>query len=208
MKIISQNGLADYFLIVWDLICFANRRKILCQGRGSAANSLVSYLLGITPIDPLKTDLVFERFLSKERTTTPDIDIDFASDRREEVIQYIHKKYGANNVSMACTIVTFQVRSAIRDVGLVLGFKKEILKNITSKLDDHYINPSIITKMEPYSKNQKWKELIRISNYINGFPRHIGTHNGGTIISNHNISNTIPIAVSYTHLTLPTIYSV
>lgn len=193
LKIISQNGLADYFLIVWDLICFANRRKILCQGRGSAANSLVSYLLGITPIDPLKTDLVFERFLSKERTTTPDIDIDFASDRREEVIQYIHKKYGANNVSMACTIVTFQVRSAIRDVGLVLGFKKEILKNITSKLDDHYINPSIITKMEPYSKNQKWKELIRISNYINGFPRHIGTHNGGTIISNHNISNTIPI---------------
>ena len=111
LTIIEQQGLTNYFLIVWDLVRFARSRGILCQGRGSAANSLVAYLLDITPIDPLSIGLVFERFLSAERATAPDIDLDFAADRREEAIQYLYQKYGHDHAAMACTVVTFGARA-------------------------------------------------------------------------------------------------
>src|SRR5690606_26005443 len=101
-------GLANYFLIVWDIVRHARERGIRCQGRGSAANSLVAYLLGITPVDPLAHDLVFERFLSAERALVPDIDIDFDAARREEVIQYVYARYGEAHTAMACTFVTFR----------------------------------------------------------------------------------------------------
>ncbi len=107
-------GLANYFLIVWDIVRFARAQGIRCQGRGSAANSLVAYLLGITPIDPLAHDLVFERFLSDERRLAPDIDIDFQADRREEVIQYVYQTYGRDHAAMACTLVTFRAERGPR----------------------------------------------------------------------------------------------
>jgi len=122
LAVIRQAGLAGYFLIVWDIVRFARRVGIRCQGRGSAANSLVAYLLGISPIDPVACDLVFERFLSPERCGPPDIDVDFAADRREEVIQYVYRRYGEAHAAMACTLVTFRARSAVRDVARVLGF--------------------------------------------------------------------------------------
>src|SRR6185436_12497955 len=111
LTIIERAGLSNYFLIVWDIVRFAHERGIRCQGRGSAANSIVAYLLNLSPIDPLEHHLVFERFLSAERAIAPDIDLDFeAMERREEVIQYIYERYGLDHAAMACTFVTFQKR--------------------------------------------------------------------------------------------------
>ena len=198
LRMITEHNLANYFLIVWDLICFARKHRILCQGRGSAANSLVAYLLDISPIDPLRTGLVFERFLSRERSTPPDIDIDFAADRREEVIQYIYRKYGSDQVSMACTIVTFRARSALRDVGLALGFDKDILRNATTVLDDRSASSlpeseSIRATIKDDFYAPRWQELLRISALLEGFPRHLGIHNGGMILSKHHLTNYMPI---------------
>src|SRR5262245_44209480 len=111
VAVIARAGLANYFLIVWDIVCFARTHGIRCQGRGSAANSLVAYLLAISPIDPLAHDLVFERFLSDERPSMPDIDLDIAADRREELIQYVYTRYGHEHAAMASTVITFQARS-------------------------------------------------------------------------------------------------
>ena len=105
---IERAGLSNYFLIVWDIVRFAREQGICCQGRGIAANSLVAYLLGISPVNPIAHDLVFERFLSDERQAVPDIDIDFQADRREEVIQYVYERYGHEHAAMACTFVTFR----------------------------------------------------------------------------------------------------
>jgi len=110
LEVIQTAGLADYFLIVWDIVRHAREQGIRCQGRGSAANSLVAYVLGITPVDPLRYDLLFERFLSDQADTMPDIDIDFAADRRDEVIAYVYERYGADHAAMVCNVVTYQAR--------------------------------------------------------------------------------------------------
>ena len=121
-----------------DLVRFARSQNILCQGRGSAANSLVAYLLGITPIDPLSIGLVFERFLSAERATAPDIDLDFAAGTaREIVIQHLYQKYGHDHAAMACTVVTFGAKQAVRDVGMALGFSTETIDRVSDNLDVH-----------------------------------------------------------------------
>jgi DNA-directed DNA polymerase III PolC len=127
LEIIERSGLANYFLVVWDIVRFARQNGIRCQGRGSAANSLVAYLLGISPIDPLAHGLVFERFLSDERRLPPDIDVDFDAARREEVIQYVYERYGEDHAAMACTFVTFRARSALRDVGKALGLSAALV---------------------------------------------------------------------------------
>ena len=121
LQIIHEAGLDNYFLVVWDIVRFARQQGIRCQGRGSAANSVVAYLLYITPIDPLEHNLVFERFLSRERDLTPDIDIDFDSVRRDEVIQYVYDRYGRDYAAMACTFITYRTKSAIRDVAKAFG---------------------------------------------------------------------------------------
>ena len=135
LAVIARAGLANYFLIVWDIVRFARSQGIRCQGRGSAANSLVAYLLAISPIDPLAHDLVFERFLSDERPSMPDIDIDFAADRREEVIQYVYPRYGHDHAAMACTLITFQARSALRDVAHALDLPLELLQQAQQALE-------------------------------------------------------------------------
>lgn len=128
-------GLANYFLIVWDIMRFARAAGIRCQGRGSAANSLVAYLLGIGPIDPLRHNLVFERFLSRERPVLPDIDLDVDAVRREEVIQYLYQCYGAEHVTLACTFITFQARSALNEVAKALGLDPTALQHAEPGLD-------------------------------------------------------------------------
>ncbi|MDP9309695.1 MAG: PHP domain-containing protein [Chloroflexota bacterium] len=130
LQVIDRMGLANYFLIVHDLVRFARDSGIRCQGRGSAANSLVAYLLGISPIDPLAHDLVFERFLAEGQAVLPDIDIDFAADRREEVIQYVYERYGTDHAAMACTLVTFRSRSAARDIGKVVKRQLEEIAGV------------------------------------------------------------------------------
>ena len=121
LAIIDELNYAAYFLTVWDLVRFARGRDILCQGRGSAANSAVCYCLGVTAVDPDRIDVLFERFISKERDEAPDIDIDFEHQRREEVIQYIYEKYGRDRAGMTAELITYRPRSAVRDVGKALG---------------------------------------------------------------------------------------
>ncbi|UCC65451.1 MAG: DNA polymerase III subunit alpha, partial [Anaerolineae bacterium] len=135
LAVIERVGLASYFLVVWDIVRFARSQGIRCQGRGSAANSLVAYLLGITPVDPLQHNLLFERFLSEGSHTTPDIDVDFAADRREEVIQYVYERYGEEHVGMVCNVVTYRARSALRDVAKALVFPPDVIDRAAKDLD-------------------------------------------------------------------------
>ncbi|HET9454202.1 MAG TPA: PHP domain-containing protein, partial [Gemmatimonadaceae bacterium] len=135
LSLIGRLGLAGYFLIVWDIVRFARRRGILCQGRGSAANSAVCFCLGITSVDPIKLELLFERFLSEDRKEAPDIDIDFAHEEREQVIQYVYRKYGREHAAMVCEQITYRGRSAVRDVARVLGFSVEQANRLTTLSD-------------------------------------------------------------------------
>lgn len=189
LDVIEQAGLANYFLIVWDIVRFARKQGIRCQGRGSAANSLVAYLLHISPIDPIAHDLIFERFLSSERQAAggavPDIDIDFDAQRREEVIQYIYTKYGEAHTAMACTFVTFRARSAIRDVGKVLDLPPEVVAVALERLENE--TPAAATGSdEPVG-------LLRdLAQQLEGFPRHLGIHSGGMIITGTPLMGRLP----------------
>ena len=198
LTIIAEQRLADYFLIVWDLVRFARSQDILCQGRGSAANSLVAYLLDITPIDPLSAGLVFERFLSRERATAPDIDLDFAADRREEAIQYLYSQYGHDHVAMACTISTFGARQAIRDVGKVLGFPDETLDRVSESIDAHnassLLNSSILRSVfGSQLDSPRWQQFLKLAAALDNCPRHLGIHNGGMILAGPELAAQIPI---------------
>ncbi|MGD2179272.1 MAG: DNA polymerase III subunit alpha, partial [Anaerolineae bacterium] len=189
LLIIQQMGLANYFLIVWDIVRFAWEAGIRCQGRGSAANSLVAYLLGISPIDPIACDLVFERFLSPERGSPPDIDIDIAADRREEVIQYVYRRYGREHAAMACTFVTFRARSAVRDVARALGFPPALVERLAGVLDVRDANSVEESRgmLETFDAEQlagkPFQHLLRLVPQLGGIPRHLGIHNGGMVIS-------------------------
>lgn len=197
LAIITQAGLANYFLIVWDIVRFARQAGIRCQGRGSAANSLVAYLLDISPIDPLAHHLVFERFLSAERQTVPDIDIDFQADRREEVIQYIYHRYGHDHAAMACTLVTFQARSAVRDVGRVLGLPPHLIDLAarafdSRRLEDLAAQPGIRDILQDRSVARPWAQLLDLCAQIDGLPRHLGIHNGGMVITGAPLAERVP----------------
>lgn len=187
LAVIEQAGLANYFLIVWDIVRFSRENGIRCQGRGSAANSLVAYLLYISPVDPLAHDLVFERFLSQERQVVPDIDIDFDAERREEVIQYVYRRYGEDHTAMACTFVTFRSRSAIRDVGKVLGLSPDLVATAVRALE---------TEQAPQPENESDQIpltiLLDLCRQIEGFPRHLGMHSGGMIITGAPLMGRVP----------------
>jgi error-prone DNA polymerase len=187
LRIIERAGLANYFLIVWDIVRFARSQGIRCQGRGSAANSLVAYLLQISPIDPLSHDLVFERFLSEERQVVPDIDIDFDAQRREEVIQYIYNKYGPDHTAMACTFVTFQSRSALRDISKALNLPPETVAAATRILEGEPL-----PETEDHSGVIPVNLLLELCEQIDGFPRHLGIHSGGMIVTGMPLMGRVP----------------
>ena len=133
LDVIRQTRLAGFFLLVWDVVSWSRQQGIMVRGRGSAANSIVTYLLGITMVDPLEHNLLFERFLTPDTRSMPDIDLDFCSKRREEVIQYVYTTYGAAHTAMVCNYITYQRRSAIRDVGKALGISPEILDSLAKQ---------------------------------------------------------------------------
>jgi error-prone DNA polymerase len=198
LRVIDEQGLTSYFLIVHDLVRFARSRNILCQGRGSAANSLVAYLLDITPIDPLSIGLVFERFLSAERATAPDIDLDFAADRREEAIQYLYQTYGHEHAAMACTVVTFGAKQAVRDVGMALGFSDETIDRVSDNLDVHTADdltslPSLRSTFGDQLDSPRWQQWLKLASALQGYPRHLGIHNGGFVISGPPLIEQIPV---------------
>ncbi|MDP3143421.1 MAG: DNA polymerase III subunit alpha [Candidatus Omnitrophota bacterium] len=200
LQIIKQMGYASYFLIVWDFIHYAKQNNIpVGPGRGSAAGSLVSYLLGITDIDPLKYGLLFERFLNPERAGLPDIDIDFCYERRPEVIEYVTKKYGAQNVAKIITFGTMQARAVTRDVGRVTGMPYAEVDRIAKMIPpDQDMSLAEALRTEPelnklYKNDDRVKQVIEIALVLEGLTRHASTHAAGVVISDQPLVNYAPL---------------
>ena len=196
LKVIDDMGFNDYFLIVYDYVLYAKKNKILVgPGRGSAAGSLVSYTLGITDIDPIKYNLLFERFLNKERITMPDIDIDFDANKRMEVIEYVTKKYGEKKVVGIITFNTLGAKQVIRDVGRVLNINQRLIDTIakmcTKDLNTSYKENQNLQKI--INNSDELKKLYDISLHLEGLPRHISVHAAGVVMSKYNIDETIPL---------------
>lgn len=175
-----------YFLTVWDLVRYARSRGILCQGRGSAANSVVCYCLGVTSVDPNRLDLLFERFISRERNEAPDIDIDFEHQRREEVLQYIYEKYGRHRAGMTATVITYRTKSAIRDCARALGISLDRIDSLSKLVDARLTEGTLADRaaecgISPHSEVGK-RFLYLVENLI-GFPRHLSQHVGGMVMT-------------------------
>src|SRR5438067_1357072 len=141
LDVIDRCGLAEFFLINWDIVRFCKERHIPAQGRGSAADSIVAYVLDITKVDPIQHDLLFERFLTEDSRTMPDIDLDIATNDREEVIQYVYQKYGERYAAMVCNVVTYRARSASREVAKPLGFRLETIDRMSKSIDQYHVDP-------------------------------------------------------------------
>jgi error-prone DNA polymerase len=182
LGLIAKLDLAGYFLIVWDIVREAVELGVLCQGRGSAANSAVCYALGITAVDPIAMNLLFERFMSEERREIPDIDIDFAHQDRERVIQYVYKRYGRANAAMVAEVISYRTRSAIRDVGKVLGLALEQVEAIAREFDARESLPDTSPQV-----------LFALCRRIANFPRHLGIHSGGILITRDPLVRVAPV---------------
>ncbi len=196
LKLIAELHYEPYFLTVYDIVQFARRRNILCQGRGSAANSAVCFCLGITEVDPARMEMLFERFISKERNEPPDIDVDFEHERREEVIQYIYEKYGRDRAALAATVITYQPRSAIRDVGKALGLSLEQVEGLAKNIygwDGGQIAPARFRELGFDPENPVLARLVQLVNTLVGFPRHLSQHVGGFVIARGLLSELVPI---------------
>ncbi len=195
LKLIDELNYEAYFLTVWDLVRYARSRDILCQGRGSAANSAVCYCLGVTSVDPSITDLLFERFISKERDEAPDIDVDFEHERREEVLQYLYKKYGRDRAGLAATVIRYRSRSAIRDVGKALGLSLDRVDALAKQVDG-YQNVELADRCEAAGidpESPSGSRLCYLVDEILGFPRHLSQHVGGMVITQGKLHDLVPI---------------
>jgi len=192
LMLIAELGYEHFFLTVKDIVDFANSHNILCQGRGSAANSAVCYCLGITAVDPSRMSLLFERFLSKERDEPPDIDVDFEHERREEVIQYIYNKYGRHRAALAATVICYRRRSAIRDVGKALGLQRDVIEHLVSELRFDDNGRSVMDEV-PDIPQRTLQMLIFLVCQIMGFPRHLSQHVGGFVISQGPLAELVPV---------------
>ncbi|MFA5631490.1 MAG: error-prone DNA polymerase [Porticoccaceae bacterium] len=196
LALIEELHYEFYFLTVHDIVRFARSRNILCQGRGSAANSVVCYCLFITEIAPGQIEVLFERFISRERDEPPDIDVDFEHQRREEVIQYIYAKYGRERAALAATVITYRRRSAIRDVGKALGFEPVLLDQLSKSLawwDKPEILETLVASKGLPADAKLPQLFFQLSREILGFPRHLSQHVGGFVISQDRISDLVPV---------------
>ena len=196
LLLIGELHYESYFLTVQDLVRFARSRNILCQGRGSAANSVVCYCLGITSVNPTKIDLLFERFISRERGEVPDIDVDFEHERREEVLQYLYEKYGRERAGLAATVITYCSRSAIRDVGKALGLSLDRVDALAKHVEGYTHEPKLVGRcrdigIDPTS--DIGQRLIYCVNEIIGFPRHLSQHVGGMVMTQGPLCEMVPI---------------
>jgi error-prone DNA polymerase len=194
--LIAQRDYARYFLTVYDVVRFARSQGILCQGRGSAANSTVCYCLGITSVDPVRGGLLFERFISTERYEPPDIDVDFEHERREEVIQYIYRKYGRDRAGIAATVISYRARSAIREVGKAFGLSEDTIGALSSSIwgmgggtvrEDELLRAGIdIT-------SPRMRKMRALVNEIQSFPRHLSQHVGGFVMTRSRLDEVVPV---------------
>lgn len=202
LNVIQSMQYSDYFLIVWDFIMYAKKQKIVVgPGRGSSASSIVAYVLGITDVDPLEYELLFERFLNPERITMPDIDVDFSDDRRDEVIQYVHEKYGREHVAQIITFGTYQVRSLLRELMKTMGINDQdvdyILKQVAhpgGKSITDIVRAS--QELKTYiQQSERLRTLFSIANKLEGLPRNVATHAAGVVICNEPLVKHVPLAV-------------
>jgi error-prone DNA polymerase len=196
LKLITELSYEPFFLTVQDIVAFARSQKILCQGRGSAANSAVCYCLGITEVDPGRMSVLFERFISKERNEPPDIDVDFEHQRREEVIQYIYRKYGRERAAIAAVVITYQPRSALRDVGKALGLSLDQVDMLSKSMSWWDNRDALRQRLADGGfdlGNRVVREVIDITQQLVGFPRHLSQHPGGFVIDNRRLSRLVPV---------------
>ena len=200
LAMIANLKLEGYFLVVWDMVRFARRNGILCQGRGSAANSAVCYSLGITAVDPVGMDLLFERFLSEERGEWPDIDIDLPSgDQRERVIQHVYERYGERGAGMTANVITYRGRSAVREMGKVLGFPEEMIGRLAKGIhgfeyvDSHDDLLSQAGEAGLDRHDPQVARWLRLCLDVQSLPRHLGQHSGGMVICQGNLDAVVPL---------------
>jgi error-prone DNA polymerase len=196
LALIARMDIAPYFLTVHDIVSYARSQSILCQGRGSAANSAVCYVLGITGVDPMQIDLLFERFISEERKEPPDIDVDFEHERREEVIQHVYKRYGLHNAALTATVICYRPRSAIRETGKVFGLTEDVTANLASgvwgswgsELKEGQIRQG---RLDPF--NRVIKRAVDAANELIDFPRHLSQHVGGFVLTRDRLDEIVPV---------------
>ncbi|HEY0744324.1 MAG TPA: error-prone DNA polymerase [Chryseosolibacter sp.] len=196
LKFIEEMNYAEYFLTVYDIVDFARKRKILCQGRGSAANSTICYCLGITSVDPSKFELLFERFLSSARNEPPDIDVDFEHERREEVMQYIYQKYGRDRAAVVATVTQQHHKGAIRDVGKAMGLSVDTISRLSGLIwdfDEEGFNKERILSQGLNPEDPTIQKVLQLTTQFIGFPRQLGQHTGGFVITEGKLSDLCPI---------------
>ena len=196
LTLIAELRYEPYFLTVYDIVAFARSRHILCQGRGSAANSAVCYCLGVTEVDPARMNVLFERFISKERHEPPDIDIDFEHQRREEVIQYLYQRYGRDRAALVAAVISFRPRSAVRDVGKALGYDQDTVDRLAKNLqwwDGRQLGEERLREAGLDPDDLGIRQLLRLTAEINSMPRHLSQHVGGFILSRTKLSRLVPI---------------
>lgn len=196
LKFIEEMNYAEYFLTVYDIVRYARSQGILCQGRGSAANSTICYCLGITSVDPSKFDLLFERFISSARNEPPDIDVDFEHERREEVIQYIYNKYGRERAGIVATVTQLHHKGAIRDVGKAMGLSEDVIRNLSGLIwdfDEDGFDPKRIAAQGINPEDKTIRKVLELTTQYMGFPRQLGQHTGGFVITEGRLSDLCPI---------------
>ena len=194
LRLIHELDYGGYFLTMVEIVRFCREREILCQGRGSAANSAVCYCLGITAVDPVRMGLLFERFLSRERAEPPDIDLDIMHSRREEVIQFVYRRYGEGRAAMVANTVCYRTRSAIRDVGKALGFSERAVDRL-ARAFSHYepLSNDRLTAAGWTAEGPAIRHFLRLANEIQGFPRHLSIHPGGFLLGEEPVSHIVPV---------------
>jgi error-prone DNA polymerase len=195
LDLIKEMDYAPYFLTVYSIVRFARTQGILCQGRGSAANSAICYILGITSIDPETNDLLFERFVSKERNEPPDIDVDFEHERREEVIQWIYKTYGRDRAALVCTVTRYRAKGAIADVGKAMGLPEDVTKALSSGLWSwsEEITEKNVTDLNLNPDDYRLVMTLKLARELMGAPRHLGQHVGGFVLTRSRLDDLVPI---------------
>lgn len=196
LALVGELRYEAYFLTVWDLVCFARARGILCQGRGSAANSAICYCLGITSVDPALTDVLFERFVSKERNEAPDIDVDFEHERREEVLQYLYAKYGRERAGLTAVVISYRLRSAVRDAGKALGLSLDRVDALAKQVEGRTQEPRLAEHCRAVGidpESEIGQRLVYVIPALIGFPRHLSQHVGGMVITRGPLCELAPI---------------
>ncbi|RZM29465.1 MAG: DNA polymerase III subunit alpha [Pedobacter sp.] len=196
MKFVMQMNYASYFLTVYDIVRFAREQKILCQGRGSAANSTICYCLGITSVDPTKFDLLFERFISSARNEPPDIDVDFEHERREEVIQYIYNKYGRDRAAIVATVTQLHQKGALRDVAKAMGLSTDTIDRLSASIwefTDEWFESNRVSEQGLNPRDPLLVKVLDLTKQMMGFPRQLGQHTGGFVITRGKLTDLCPI---------------